>query len=403
METRTLFMIGNGFDLAHNLPTTYMDFFSYLSLLQSSSNNASDTKSVWERYIKRQMAYQVLEQSVSDAITKILHLRDACCENVWHSYFKHIVKDRDEIGSWIDFEKEIENFVKKMEKSQIAEGIISMDFVSMFKSLMHCDNSYSNYPKKLDDLYEKISHKIDLDIATKLRQKGTLFLYEELLRYTFCFELYLRFILPILAPPLEKSQKPLAKLFENNNPNIQTFLLSFNYTSTVQDLYDPHIHTHYIHGRLRSKEYLQKHMLEPACQLSTPLVLGYHAKQTENIAPTPFLFFEKFYQRILHHTHTDVYRWLDQIRDESILETVVYGHSLDVTDEDFIRLIFNKSKNIKVYYHDESVLPTLLTNLVTIFGREYIDRSHAIGQLQFVHSRNLTLNSKKPEVDYALT
>ena len=142
-------------------------------------------------------------------------------------------------------------------------------------------------------------------------------------------------------------------------------------------------------------------MLYPECQLSTPLVLGFHKRQIEqdNIA-TPFLFFEKFYQRILHHTDTDVYKWLDDIHNGVALETIIYGHSLDITDEDFIRLIFNKSKIVKIYYHTEDVLPSLLLNLVSIFGREGVDRSHAKGELEFISAE--TLKSKKQEPKYAI-
>ena len=65
-----------------------------------------------------------------------------------------------------------------------------------------------------------------------------------------------------------------------------------------------------------------------------------------------------------------------------------------------IRLIFNKSKIVKIYYHTEDVLPSLLLNLVSIFGREGVDRSHAKGELEFISAE--TLKSKKQEPKYAI-
>lgn len=401
METRTLFMIGNGFDLAHGLRTSYMDFFNYLRELQSSSSPANDL--IPTHYFDNQTAYQLVVAPASFSITTILHLDDQHCENVWHSYFKYIVTKRHTVGSWIDFEKEIEKLVKNMLLPLDHSGPYIDDYITRFKRLMHCESSFENYPNKdqLNKMARDLRTTNDPDIAERLRQKIARFLYEELLRYAFCFELYLRFIVPIFGPSPDYPNKPLAKLFEQKSQDNQSFLLSFNYTSTVHDLYDPLLPAHYIHGRLRTKEYLQQNMLYPECQLSTPLVLGFHKRQIEqdNIA-TPFLFFEKFYQRILHHTDTDVYKWLDDIHNGVALETIIYGHSLDITDEDFIRLIFNKSKIVKIYYHTEDVLPSLLLNLVSIFGREGVDRSHAKGELEFISAE--TLKSKKQEPKYAI-
>lgn len=400
METRTLFMIGNGFDLAHDLRTSYMDFFNYLRELQSSSSPSYDITPI--HYFDNGTVYRLLESPASIAIINILHLDSLNLVNVWHSYFKHIVTQRHPVGSWIDFEKEIEKLVKDMLSPLDPPGPSAEDYIARFKRLMHCSSSFKNYPDKdqLDKMARKMRTDTDPGIAERLCQKVARFLYEELLRYAFCFELYLRFIVPIFSSSPSYPNKPLAELFEPQKQDGQSFLLSFNYTSTVHDRYDPFLPAHYIHGRLRTKEYLQQNMLYSTCQLSTPLVLGFHKKQAEqDDISTPFLFFEKFYQRILHHTDTDIYKWLEDIHNGVALETVVYGHSLDITDEDLIRLIFDRSNKVKIYYHTEDVLPSLLLNLVSIFGRKDVDRSHANGKLEFISAETLT--SKKQEPKYA--
>ena len=125
-----ILVIGNGFDLAHDLPTRYQDFLGFVErflniintpqiLQQGGLNNAE--KSVYE-YINHlifseQKLCKELEQLVKD--------------NIWIEYFLQNPMYQKE--NWIDFESEISKVIqsldqdmfpkdgKKLEKSELSE------------------------------------------------------------------------------------------------------------------------------------------------------------------------------------------------------------------------------------------------------------------------------------------
>lgn len=391
-------MIGNGFDLAHGLQTSYMDFFHYLEELRLSiSPNSS---SLFFHYYDLNEVPHVVNHPISIGIIEILHLGDLTRKNVWCSYFESVINRKKSLETWIDFEKEIQSLIQQIEED-LTSGLLWKKPSIRIRYLMNCNAGYQNFSNEFMSILSAFGNKdIDPHVLRKnYLEQLALFLYGELRRYTFCFELYLACILPILPPKFPQSTNtPLQLLFEINTTN--NFLLSFNYTTTVHDRYNKRIETQYIHGKLRDPDELKQYMLEPEFQLSTPLILGFHSNDsTSDMKSSPFLFFEKFFQRILHETNDEMYRWVSSIHSKP-LETVIYGHSLDVSDKDLIKFIFESSHIIKIYYHKQSVLPSLITNLVSIFGREEVNRIHFQGKLSFI-SADL-LNVEEPEADYAI-
>lgn len=393
METRTLFMIGNGFDLEHGLRTSYMDFFYYLEELRKSSG--SNTPSLFAHYLDFNEVNLIINHPISTGIIEILHLDDSMLMNVWCSYFESVINREENLETWIDFEKEIQSLILQIEEYQNSNPHRCIS-TSNLQTLLNCTSPFF-LPPKVNYLNNKLS--IDSHLANKLFYKElSLFLYDELRRYTFCFELYLACIMPILPSKFpQHTPDPLFRFFETGTRN--NFLLSFNYTTTTEERYKI-ANIQYIHGKLRNPDELEAHMLESDFQLSTPLILGFHSDNPDSDTnPTPFLFFEKFFQRILHETKDYIYSWINNSTQNCQFRTVIYGHSLDSSDGDFIKLIFEKSCSITVYFHDPGVLPSLITNLVSIFGREEVNRIHSQGKLRFVPADILKVG--EPEANYA--
>lgn len=97
-----------------------------------------------------------------------------------------------------------------------------------------------------------------------------------------------------------------------------------------------------------------------------------------------FLAFKKFYQRIYKSTDSSYMEWVDKIRRNlfSSYELYIFGHSLDKTDKDILKLLIcNNNVQTKIYYHrknkdDKKELSKLIRNLVQIMGAdELIDRT----------------------------
>ena len=134
LDTNIL-VIGNGFDLAHKLPTRYIDFMDYLSMAETLYENKMDilahpNKTTIERYINSQ--YKAVDATLrnnligeydSEWIKSFPRkLSNVFSEgNCWYKYFEYLIYKKQLHGiNWIDFEAEISKVVQKVEHSSIA-------------------------------------------------------------------------------------------------------------------------------------------------------------------------------------------------------------------------------------------------------------------------------------------
>lgn len=101
----TILVIGNGFDLAHRLPTQYCDF---LNFIKAFNNPGNDDYSSFIKEIKEKNESLYLEiQSLIE-------------NNILIEYFLSIYEDRCKNGKngWIDFESEISTIVKSLDEAK---------------------------------------------------------------------------------------------------------------------------------------------------------------------------------------------------------------------------------------------------------------------------------------------
>ena len=83
-----ILVIGNGFDLAHKLPTTYQDFLKF-------TDN-------YRNYLENDFYEQMLE------------VKRLVSDNTWLRHFKNFYEG----NGWIGFEKEISNIIKIIDKKK---------------------------------------------------------------------------------------------------------------------------------------------------------------------------------------------------------------------------------------------------------------------------------------------
>ena len=112
-------VLGNGFDLAHNLPTTYLCFlkateFIYnqkrinaLTIGQVFDSIKDECKEIKNSYIAYKSVYDnhVLNQD------ELFKIKELCEKNEWWQYFQ---KTYNKSVGWIDFEKEIASVINKI-------------------------------------------------------------------------------------------------------------------------------------------------------------------------------------------------------------------------------------------------------------------------------------------------
>lgn len=149
MDTKRIFVLGNGFDLAHYLPTAYVHFMDAMRVVEGSEENAAlGFDDLFQKYIsgdcserdkkffqKTKKLYKTDDLQLSP--DKVKELRGNLKSNGWFQHFKHHLTDVD---TWIDFETEIENVLlsintllsKDFDSSTISEVEVDVDVSSEY-------------------------------------------------------------------------------------------------------------------------------------------------------------------------------------------------------------------------------------------------------------------------------
>ncbi len=367
-----ILVIGNGFDLAHGLPTRYMDFLEFIEKYEEYYNNSF----VYCDYTYIAVYFKDLKENRSDIYNQINSLIN---ENRWIHHFLTL-KDENMLKNkptWIDFESEISKVIQTLDKIK-----------RRFKN-----DSYSERNQvKLDEYEFEVLHDIfdfdrKLDIVNRFLllkeiESITKKLVEDLNRLIRCLEIYLDDYVSNKYFETLKKKEFITNLKIDN-------VLSFNYTNTYKRLYDSsHIEFNYIHGMVNHKHDLN----------SCNLILGIdeYLNDNEKNRCVDFIQFKKFFQRIYKGTSCSYKEWLETYelykkkfpKSRRGLNIYFIGHSLDVTDKDILKeLILHEGANTTIYYHNQEALSRLITNLVKVIGEdELINRTGGYhGSIKFKH------------------
>ncbi|WP_394123777.1 AbiH family protein [Psychrobacter nivimaris] len=131
LDTKRIFVLGNGFDLAHYLPTAYVHFMDAMKIVEDSEEDTElGFDSLFRKYIagecsdrdkdfftKTRQLYKTDNLRLS--IHTVNDLQEKLINNGWFQHFKHHLTDVD---TWIDFETEIENVLLSI------DTLLSKDF-----------------------------------------------------------------------------------------------------------------------------------------------------------------------------------------------------------------------------------------------------------------------------------
>ena len=301
-----ILVIGNGFDLAHGLPTKYTDFLKYCS------------------------NYNDIEEHVSDLTALNKEFLSFCNNNFWLQYFFCMKPNVNENDTWIDFENEIAEAIKKIEKYDI-----EIDDSKEIKSLRN-------------NLFTEIYNK-----CSNVKCKDNTFdkyIYSQLRQFARAFEIYcLKVNKTIIVRPIctqrkediEKAknkmesygrqaynasgytgrQKEVEKYEKLRNEACNTYsslysgispidylsmskfdcVLSFNYTNTYERLYGNDKTKYcYIHGTAQEN----KDKTNIIFGIDDDLESGKESKDFRWIR------FKKYYQRVIFKTGSEYKDWI---------------------------------------------------------------------------------------------
>ncbi len=378
-----ILVIGNGFDLAHGLPTKYGDFLEFCARVKGIYDFPKDASlgdykakyiDDWEMndYIKTALlkAFERRHKHGVKITYKVLEeLYEHIRENTWLEYF---LKCRSFVGeNWIDFESEISRVVQSLDEA-----------INIIKD----GRKLEEMPREKHSILISIHESSNGSMKKVFKDDATLndfaaFLNTELERLIRALEIYIvEFVRRI---PVAKKNVDIEKI----EPDC---MLSFNYSDTYERIYGERggVECDYIHG----KADINKNVRSSNLVLGIDEYLGDDRKNKE----LELLPFKKFYQRIYKSTGNKYLNWVDEIKDEyadyinpNILPTdkgypghtlYIFGHSLDATDQEVLRLLIcNDNVETKIFYYrkdeeDKAELGKMIKNLIMIMGQEELIR-----------------------------
>ena len=368
-----ILVIGNGFDLAHGLPTKYGDFLKFVEVIRQVLNTKGEEIDWKDIHLEIKELIKINMENVRNNIFSQEQIwRELLEENFWIEYFLQCPMYQKE--NWIDFESEISNVIQSID-FDMKNNNLKLDDGASIVSNFYLEKFFL---KRLSAA--ELGFGQDLHVSTFREIRDVL--YQDLNKLTRAFEIYLcEYVENIDHMKISK---------EINSLGID-HVLSFNYSHTYQKLYDKskNIKYDYIHGESRINSTIE----------SNNMVLGideYLNKKSKD-KEIDFIALKKYYQRIYKETGSEYKNWVDEIANSRYENEValherfpkqipykkfnskhklyIFGHSLDITDKDVLRdLILNDNVYTTIYYLNKGVMGQQIANLVKVIGQDELIR-----------------------------
>ena len=347
-----ILIIGNGFDLAHQLPTKYTDFLNFMKFI----NRIENFNGTFEKFKIDNDKYKFSELNVdiqkyisgviedhskkdvnvtdiwndrksaddkSDRVKHVERMIELSSKNIWFEWFQEQLNIHP---NWVDFESEISKVVQGVE-NLIPLIPLKIEMISRMPSYQRLINKIIFAGRASDKNItlaeiETIKEKMLTDLNNLIR----------------CFEIYLE----DLVKNIDISQLSL----DIYNLNIDK-ILTFNYTNTYQKLYDPNVECAHIHGKADINNDTK----------SNNMVLGI--------------------DDYLKGTNCDYKKWIDEINQTKRFtkhNVYIFGHSLASTDRDILLdFIENEKTIITIYYNNSNQYSDQICNLVHLIGPDKLN------------------------------
>lgn len=429
-----ILVIGNGFDLAHGLPTKYSHFLDFCKRIFPIYQNEADKGvdlykkeylSQWDfnKDIKDKMENAYKSRKVAEKkicfqtdYPRLDEMYSLIKDNLWIEYFQQCNTYQKE--NWIDFEAEVSRVVRVLEIVNRKIGKSSLFSVKkrvfkwlknliIFSKLTVTMLGVRHYIKKTEE-YSEISDYNDIIKCFKIKEKLKTLISDDQSGSTYQDD-FCKFLTIELKKNYENDLNRLIRSFEiylcefifilsncKISPDIKGIkpskIISFNYTCTYKKYYDldEKCKYDYIHGEAKIDNTLE----------TNNMVLGIneYLPQKRRDRETEFIAFKKYFQRIYKGTGCNYKEWIDEIRNDYIecikneeiyidnceveLKKIeeakkekhklsIFGHSLDVTDKDILReLILNDNVYTTIYYPDKEELGRKIAKLVKVIGQD---------------------------------
>ncbi len=394
-----IILIGNGFDLAHGLKTSYMDFIkSYWAvrltqLIQNDQMKTDDELCSYELpdlesrkainqvrpYIFDDRFSYILGRPIAEALQKI--------KQEYHSKFFEEINKAVDTYYWVDIEAVYYRWLTKIFKQGECEYsdpnklndelkmleeklVVYLTYIqtNFIKSELQIENirsaiyepfdandisngGKSSYKNFLTERIKLLATHPEEEINQFLHKYGYSYLERHSVIDLYNDQIIKREGLPGLTDPLNYS-KHIANVYENRETVPDDYLLpddilflNFNYTSTA-DLYIPkgsEFRVNHIHGELGNDK--------------NPIIFGYGDELDDDYKEISKLNDNDYLKNIksIRYLETDNYRKLLSFIDSAPFQIYIMGHSCGNSDRTLLNTLFEHKNcvSIKPFYYEK--------------------------------------------------
>lgn len=436
-----ILIVGNGFDLSHYLPTKYDHFMVAMLAIENWDESKGEMgfddlfKELYEKedyffgYTKA--IYKIEEVKIS--VDEIKNLKNQLKENGWYQYFLDHVK---EVKTWIDFETKIEEalncvtiFFDCIKEVYLKENKLDLIIkTSGYRNNQH-DNKFVYLNEKISNalfsirLFDKKFYRVENDRGAlkKVYSQNELEKYDYFIKSEFLkdFKAYNAYNEVDCINFLNQQLEDFIKLFnfyiedlikkltpKNNFKTLKSndydlteiaHIYSFNYTQSYLDFYNLDTKTDFLHGRSGKDQ---------------NMVLGISELNDDVLKRIKAYGFTKYHQKLMKGTDYIFLRSNSEYADlfyprgigsHHLINVNIWGHSLDISDEDYVQEIFSfndqsyPNVRVIVFYFNHTAKFSLLANLLHILGKEKVEHWMKQGWLKFEPNPDIAqLNQIQP-------
>ena len=354
-----LVIIGNGFDLAHGLPTSYRDFIDDYWFNIKDSNHDELVSFNLESYVEFQN-HTSLEELINEIIKisekykrdgiEVYKLKERpipLADNripiiEYKNYFFKLI-NQNPAQNWVDIENTYYRSLKERAKGKLNNQNYIWDIKQLNKDFEVIKGLFEKY---LIKIFKEKYNWFDIrknEIEDHLKDQPN-----------------------ILDFLLDRKNKEYYLKDENLNLN-ETLLLSFNYTKTVEDYSNyifKSIDYNYIHGKIGVEE--------------LPIIFGFGDEMDENysfienIDDNEYL---KNFKSIQYLEHSNYKKTIEFVESEPF-QVYIMGHSCGLSDRTLLSTIFENENclSVKVFYHQKSKNEDNYTEIVQNISRHFKDK-----------------------------
>ncbi len=413
-----LLVVGNGFDLAHGLPTRYSDFLDFLTLCvlewhdwrkfhvwPGESNPWKNDACILDDLVQTIKS----NQKVSEKVVEIFETNKSDIEkafgkegtlsifndNTWVRYCLYVYAYKKSFAkefNWIDIEDEMLRFIRYIE-SQKYTGT-SVTYLSMNLPYYKFPDNYTTIQFDVRSVIRAMSSSnIPEDM---LKRK----IFEHLFRELEQFSESLKFYLSLVMEQFRENPTSIFAINTNAKESIYVdHIVSFNYTYTAQMCYGNNNNVHYVNGQLEDEK----------------IILGVEnpsLDKTHDYCDNYVNLFFKNIQRILYnygYTYsTWLYEYTDTIGNRVLFdgETVsgvnvhIIGHSLAISDKYILTDIIMSADRVSIYYYNEQDKKDKITNLYRLLGDKdfsnHVNHSKVKPTISFIDQAELMVSNHEP-------